>query len=83
MIFILLDYNKIHKKLKFSALDIVESRVKRCGCNLSWHNSKNLFKSMINTFIFRCAKPDFRIIIIILPTDQPDMILPTGHTTNN
>ena len=38
---------------------------------------------MINTFIFRCAKPDFRIIIIILPTDQPDMILPTGRTTNN
>ena len=28
MIFTLLDYNKIHKKQKFSALDIVESRVK-------------------------------------------------------
>ena len=35
MIFILSDYNKIHKKLKFSAVDIVESRLKRCGCNLS------------------------------------------------
>ena len=31
MIFILLDYNEIHKKQKFSALDIVESRAKRCG----------------------------------------------------
>ena len=31
MIFNLLDYNKIHKKQKFSALDIVESPAKRCG----------------------------------------------------
>ena len=31
MIFILLDYNEIHKKQQFNALDIVESRVKRCG----------------------------------------------------
>ena len=32
MIFILLDYNEIHKKTqKFTAFDIVESRVKRCG----------------------------------------------------
>ena len=30
MIFPHLDYNKIHKKQKFSALDIVESRVMRC-----------------------------------------------------
>ena len=29
MIFIILDYNKIHKKQKCSALDIVESQVKR------------------------------------------------------
>ena len=28
MIFILLDYNKTHKKQKFSALDIVESQSK-------------------------------------------------------
>ena len=31
MIFILLDYNEIHKKQKFSGLDIAESRVKRRG----------------------------------------------------
>ena len=31
MIFILLDYNEIHKKQKFSALDIAKSRVNRCG----------------------------------------------------
>ena len=29
MIFILLDYNEIHQRQKFSAFDIVESRVKR------------------------------------------------------
>ena len=32
MVFILLVYNEVHKKQKFSALDIVDSRVKRCGC---------------------------------------------------
>ena len=31
MTFILLDYSEIHKKQIFSALDIVESRVKRSG----------------------------------------------------
>ena len=31
MIFILLDYNEIHKKQIFSVLDIVESQVKRSG----------------------------------------------------
>ena len=31
VIFILLDYNEIHKKQKFSAPDIAEPRVKRCG----------------------------------------------------
>ena len=30
MIFILLDYNEIDEKQKFSALDIIESRVKKC-----------------------------------------------------
>ena len=34
MIFILLDYNEIHKKQTFNTLDIAESRVKRCECNL-------------------------------------------------
>ena len=32
MIFILLVYSEVHKKQKFSALDIVESQVKRSGC---------------------------------------------------
>ena len=31
MIFILLDYNEIPKKRKFSACDIAESRAKKCG----------------------------------------------------
>ena len=34
MFFILLDYNEIHIKQKFSALGIAESQVKRRGCNL-------------------------------------------------
>ena len=35
MIFILVDYNEIHETQKFSALDIVESLVKRCGPGLA------------------------------------------------
>ena len=57
MIFILLDFNEIHKK-QFSAFDIVESRVNTCGlftCNLCWHDSTSFFTSMINIFTFRCA----------------------------
>ena len=43
MIFILLVYSEVHKK-NFSALDIVESRVKRSGCvdiigQVSWTQS--------------------------------------------
>ena len=34
MIFILLEYSKIHKKQKFNALDIIESQAKRGGCNV-------------------------------------------------
>ena len=37
---------------------------------------------MINDFIFKYADRKLRIIIIILPTDRPDIILPTACTTN-
>ena len=58
MIFILLDYDEIHKKQKFSVPDIVELLVNRCGCNFCWHNSTSFFTLMINIFIFRCADLD-------------------------
>ena len=80
MIFILLVYSEVHKK-KFSALDIVESRVKRSGCvdiigQVSWTQS--------SIFLFLdVPTQNFRIIIIILPTNRPDMILATARTTNN
>ena len=47
----LLDYYKIHKKQKFSTLDIAESQVKRCGL---FH----IFNLVINIIIFKCANPE-------------------------
>ena len=85
MIFILLDYNEIHKKQKFSALDIVESRVKRSG--LFPITCVDIIAQVSLTrwsiFLFLDVPTGKLRTIIILPTDQPDIILPTARTTNN
>ena len=59
----LLDYNKVHEKEKFSALDIVESQ------------SKEIL------LVLHVTSFDIRIIIIILLTNQPQMIRSTACTT--
>ena len=61
MIFILSDYNEIHKKRKFSAFDMVESRVElRFVWHVTWVDTivLSFFNSMINIFILTCVEPE-------------------------
>ena len=55
-----LDYNKIHKKQKFSAFDIVESRSKGMR-SVSYVTCMDICTSFFNStfgiFIFRCVNP--------------------------
>ena len=86
MIFILLDFIKVHKKQKFSALDNVESHGKEIlsvsyvTCfeiivlvSLSWWSIFSFLDVL--TLILR--------IIIFWLSDQPDTILLTARTTKN
>ena len=87
MIFFL-DYEKMHKKQKFSALAIVEYWSKEM-----WSNSYVTFVDILaqvsltpwSIFLF-LDMPTLKlriIIIIILPTDPPEIILSTARTTKN
>ena len=86
MIFNLLDYNKIHKKQKFSALDIVESPAKTCGLfyiYLCWHNGRSFFSLTQQLILLFVDVPTRKLRIIILPTDRPDIIHQTALTTKS
>ena len=82
----LLDYIKIHKKQKLSALDIIESWSKEMW-SISYVSCVNIsvsfFNSKISIFILDAPTLKLSIILIILPTDQPKIILPTACTTKN
>ena len=68
---------KYIKKQKFSALDNVESQVKRCGC-------VDIIGQVSLVFLFLdVLTRNLRIIIFTLPTNWPDMIVATDRTTNN
>ena len=56
MIFILLDYNKTHKKQKFSALDIVESQSKEMWSVSYVTCADILILAMINIFLFKMCR---------------------------
>ena len=54
-----LDDNKIHKKQKFSALDIFESlSMWSVSCVNCVEIRTIFFNSIINIFVFRCADPE-------------------------
>ena len=82
----LLDHNKLHQKQKISAFDIIE-----------WHSTEMWSVSYVTYIdtIPQVSLPQwsifsfldmltlkFRIIIIVLSTDQPEIILPTARNTN-
>ena len=57
---------KLHKKQKFSSLDIVESRVKRCGCTCV-DIIAQVFLTGCSTFLFLDVPTrNLSIIIIII-----------------
>ena len=82
MIFFL-DYNKIHKNQKFSALEIVESRSKEMW-SVSYVFCVDIIIQVsltrLSVFLFLDV-PTLKLrIIIILPTDRPEIILPIAPT---
>ena len=83
MIFFLSDHKKIHKKQKFSALDIVEWQSTKMW-SVSYVTCSQVSLTRWSIFLFLDMPTlKLRIIIIILPTDRADTILPTAHTTKN
>ena len=84
MIFFLLDYNKIHKIQKFSALDIVELQSKEmwsvtcvdiiAQVSLTWWSIFAFLDLLIQKL---------KIIINILPTGHPEIILSATHKTKD
>ena len=86
MIFFFSDYDKIHKKQKFSALGIAESQSKEMWL-ISYATCVDIIAQVFLTprsvFLFLAvATLKVRIIIIFL-TPQPVIILSTVHTTKN
>ena len=76
--FSFLGYNKIDKKQKFSALDIVESQRKEMWS--FWCEQVSLPRWSI--FLFSDVLT-IKCRVIILPTDWLEIILPTACTTKN
>ena len=86
MISFLLDSNKIHKKQKFSAFDIVEPQSKEM--RLAWYITCIDLIAQVSlawwSFLFLdMLTLKLRIILIILPTDLLETILPAACTTKN
>ena len=78
MTFFFLDYN-------FSALDIVEPWSKETW-SILYVTCVNIIAQVSLTPIFLFLDVPtlkLRIIIIILPTDRPEIILPTARTTKD
>ena len=75
----LLDHNKIHKKQKFSALDIVEWRSTEMW-SVSFVTCTQVSSNRWSIFLFFDVPTlKLRIIIIILPTDQTNIIPTTKN----
>ena len=81
----LLDHNKIRKNKKFSALDIVERQSTEMW-SVSYVTCVDIIVQVFLTrwsIFLHLDFPTLKLRIIILPTDRPDIILPTARTTKN
>ena len=75
----------MHEKQKFNVLDIVESQSKEMWL-VSYVTCVDiitgLFNPIINIFIFKVPTLKLKIIIFILPTNQP-IYAPAAHRIKN
>ena len=87
ILYIFFDLNKTHKKQKFSALEIVEwqsTEVWSVSCVTCVNTITQVSLTRGSMLLFlNIPTLKLRIIIIILSTEQLDVIFPTARTTKN